>query len=498
VRVGPGDRLRVQLEGGIQFLVAALVVWVGIASSNLHVWNIPIGRTVRWAALALLMLFALAYGVTAWRQRRSVRLGVPAGLAAALVALAFASSLWSSDPSLTLGRSASLLALVLTAVALAYGTRGRSQAIGQILLGLLAGAVAIALGGLLNLWAHPDLALVPATVQSPSRYNGLGGNPNTMAMLFAVALPLSVWAAVEAHSRFGRLLALTVFFLLDGSIVASGSRGALVGGAAGLLVLAFALARSVKGRIALTVAVFALLAANVAATQVPQPADRDPIGYLPEFGRPVRLGPQDAQFIRALESEIGFPGRTAKPFRRSIFATSGRTQAWRGTLDQIAERPLLGYGFGTEERVFVDRFFLFVSERVENSFLGTLLQLGLVGLGALCAVLVACVLRGVRAFSATAPDRRVAGACGAVVAAGLVVAVGQSFLTSVGSPPTAAVWISAFLFAAIGGRSTSTGHVQAPGEPHGSEHREGEVDPAQRHRKARLDVVRGQDRGVYE
>jgi exopolysaccharide production protein ExoQ len=451
VRLGHGDRLRIQLEGGIQALLVALVVWVALASSNVSPWNVPIGRTVRWVALAVLLAFALAYAVTARRKPPAVKLGAPGAFAAGLVTLAVASSLWSSDPSLTLGRSASLVVLVLTAGALAYGTRGCSEAVGYILLGLLAGAVLVALGGLINLWADPDRALVPATVQSPSRYNGLGANPNTMAMLLAVALPLSVWAGVEARSRVGRLLAAGAFLLLDGSIVASGSRGALIGATAGLLVLAFALVPTTKGRVAAASAVVALLAANAAAMQVPQPAERDPTAYLPEFGQRVRLGARDAQFILPLEGEIDVP---TKPFRRSIFDTSGRTQAWGGAVDQIAERPLLGYGFGTEERVFVDRFALFVSDRVENSFLGTALQLGLVGLGLVCAFFAACILSGARAFSAPERDRRVAGACGAVVAAGLVVALTQSFLTSVGSTPTAAVWISAFLLAAIGGVQT--------------------------------------------
>jgi O-antigen ligase len=450
--VNRGDRLRPQLEGGIQVLVVALVVWVALAAGNVYPWNIPIGRAVRWAALALLLAFALAYGVTAWR-RRPVGLGVPAGLAAAVVALAFASSLWSSDPRLTFGRSASLLALLLTAVALAYGTRGRQQAVGQILLGVLVGAVLIALGGLLNLWVDHDRTVVPATVQSPSRYSGLGANPNTIAMLLAVALPLAVWAAIEARSRFGRVSAAAVCLLLDGSIVASGSRGALVGAAAGLVVLALALGRSAKRRIVLGAGVLALLAANVAVTQVPQPAEREPTVYAPEFGRRAGLGPRDAQSVLPLEGEVGFPGRTTKPRRRSIFDTSGRTQAWRGALDQIAERPLLGYGFGTEERVFVDRYFRFVSDRVENSFLGTLLQLGIAGLVLVGALLAACLRLGARAFSG--PEPRVAAACAAVLTAGLVVAVSQSFLTSVGSTPTAAVWFSAFLLAAIGAREAS-------------------------------------------
>ena len=45
----------------------------------------------------------------------------------------------------------------------------------------------------------------------------------------------------------------------------------------------------------------------------------------------------------------------------SVAATSsGRTQAWRGAIGQAEQRPVVGYGFGTESRVFIDRWSGFV------------------------------------------------------------------------------------------------------------------------------------------
>jgi hypothetical protein len=440
-------RVRMQLEGAIQFLVAGLVLWIGLAAGNVYPWNIPVGRIVRWAALVLLVAAALGYALT--RRPRRAPIGPAPLLASALLALAFVSALWSSDTGLTVGRAASLLLLFLAAWALAYGSEGRPVAVGQVLLGLLAGAAAIAVGGLLNLWADSDRALVPATLATPARYNGLGGNPNTMAMLLAATLPLAAWAFAEARSTRGKAAAAAVFLLLDGSVAASGSRGASIAAFVGLLVLVPALARDRRHGLLLAVGATALLVVNVGVMEIPPNAERDPV-FNTEFGDTRPIAPADLQAKLPLENEIGFPTPTTQLRRRELLDTSGRTKAWEGAFRQAAERPLLGYGFGTEERVFVDRYYVFLSDRVENSFLGALLQLGVVGLAGLLALLGAIVAGGWRAIRTADPERRrAAAACLGVVAAGLALAVTQSFLTSVGSPATPPFWLSALLLAAL-------------------------------------------------
>ena len=54
-----------QLEGALQVLAAGVVVCFALGASNLYPLNIPIGRDVRWPALALLAVAALLY---AWRE----------------------------------------------------------------------------------------------------------------------------------------------------------------------------------------------------------------------------------------------------------------------------------------------------------------------------------------------------------------------------------------------------------------------------------------------
>lgn len=478
-------RLVVQLEGALQVLVAGVVVAFALGASNLHPLNIPIGRAVRWPVLAELAALALAYAAVRGRRHPPV---FAFGLAAVFVALAGISAAWSSDPGLTAGRALSLAILFVTGAALAAGTRGEARLVGQILVALLAGIALIAVGGLVELAFRSDLAVVPATTGTPFRYNGLGGNPNTMAMLLALALPLAVWAAAEARSRGGRLVAAAVALLFFGSVVASGSRGALVSGVLGSVATAIFLVRGpVRRRAGIVAAGGAALGLGVLLMALPPTAVRDPVisvRIIPP--QPVPFSDRDAETLMPLRDEISFPGPGQPQRQRSLFDSSGRFDAWRGVLDQAAERPVAGYGFGTEERVFVDRYFFHYSTRIENSFLAMVLQLGFAGLALLVALLVALVVAPWRALARLSPaGRRVAAAAGGAFVAGIALAVTQSFLTSVGSPATAPFWICGFLLAALGAAQPASSRDELGDR----EHDEGEHEAADGHREARLDVV---------
>ena len=58
-----------------------------------------------------------------------------------------------------------------------------------------------------------------------------------------------------------------------------------------------------------------------------------------------------------------------------MLSSSGRFEAWRGAIRQGNERPIAGYGFGTEGDVFVDRYYGLDSNLTENSYVGLYLQL---------------------------------------------------------------------------------------------------------------------------
>src|SRR5205814_3144758 len=93
--------------------------------------------------------------------------------------------------------------------------------------------------------------------------------------------------------------------------------------------------------------------------------------------------------------EIGLPG-LYQP-KSILYYGSGRVFAWLNAIQQGIRRPVLGYGFGTEERVFVDHSYVFRGSFVENSFVGIFLELGLVGVALLLAPFVLVAMVAVRA-----------------------------------------------------------------------------------------------------
>ena len=421
------------LGRAVQLALAATIVTMLLAAGSILQWLEP-ARTLRWVALFVLAALALAYAA---REKERAWSFSPLLLAGTLSAVAAVSALWSASPRLTLGRAAAFTLVLVVAAALA-----RTGSPELVLEGVVLGAVAIAVGGLLLLVFDYDRAVQAATTVSPARYQGLGGGPNMAAMVFALAAPLAFHFTVEARTRTMRVVWAASLALLLASIALSGSRGALAALFTGLAVYALLSRRPLVLGTAAAIA-GATLALSVlpspASSNPPQPTGQDPApavvtpapGYLDVNVRGPRL-----------QDDIGHPGLgVADTTRRerTLSGSSGRTEAWRGALGLAADRPLVGYGFGTEDRTFVDRYVFFNSNVPENSYLGILLQLGLVGLAvllALAVVLVGPTLRRGR--------RGIAAAATASFAAALVLALFQSYLYAAGNAATISAWICAF------------------------------------------------------
>jgi O-antigen ligase len=287
----------------------------------------------------------------------------------------------------------------------------------------------------------------PATRDLPARYQGLGQNPNTVPLLLAPCLALTVWLLMRARSRRERIVLAALAVLFDGSIIASGSRGSLIAGFAGVAIVVLLAPLRIRTRAVLTVATAAALAASIGIGLAPKSkgeAWRPPppvVSTAP--GSHPNPGYSNVEGVFPLDSDIGTLLVDSKPTRRTLFGLTGRGEAWRGAIDLGNKRPLVGYGFGTEGRVFVDRWTNFVGGLPENSYIGMYLQVGLVGVIALLGLIVALVFAAVRR-----PDRwEIAGPLGAL-AAGLILAFVQSYVYSVGNIATLALWSAGFLAAA--------------------------------------------------
>lgn len=419
-------------------LVGATVVAFAAGSSSVAAAN-EAGKPLRWVMLVVLLAASAAWAAQAGL---GVPLARPVVLAAgALLVVALASSLWSVDPGLTAARALSLVLLFAVAAFLAVATAGRPDGIRRVLAGLLGGATVVAVAGLIALAADHAAAVQSATYDAPWRFRGFGENPNTVPLLLALALPVAVWFGVSSRRVASRLVVAGLLVLFAGSIGASGSRGALVAGFAGAFLVAVLSPASFRVRVALATAVIVLSVASLAAGKIAEPTGK-PLPPAPSATNAA--GYIDAEKAMPLSFEVGtglVSGVEVAP--RGLFGSSGRSVAWRGALDTALERPALGYGFGSEAKVFVDRYAAFEGGLTENSYLGLGLQLGVVGVLAFAGLVAAILAVGLRALA-----RPEAVVCSAVFVVGLLQALGQSYLFSVGNIATAAFWICAFLVVA--------------------------------------------------
>jgi O-antigen ligase/polysaccharide polymerase Wzy-like membrane protein len=424
----------------VQVAAALAVLLCACGSSSVHAL-LSIGHSGRWVALVLL-LAASAWWAWDRRAAASVDLAVVAS-AVFFVALSAVSSAWSVDPRLTFERAVTLGVLALVALLIAQAVAGRPSAGERVLVGLLAGCVLVAIGGLIVLAVSHHDAVEVATTDLPPRFKGLGQDPNTASLLFGMAVPAATWLVGSAQTVARRVAFGAALALLVGSIVASGSHGAVLAGAVGAGVVVLVLPARSRSRFALALAVAGAAGVGLWIETLPQPSATNPVVASAVPVPPPKPGYVDAQVNTPLDGELGIP-LPGRSLRRNLTTSSGRTQAWKGAIHQAEQRPVAGYGYGTEANVFIDRWSTFSGGLPENSYIGIALQLGVAGLVAFAILLAALGRASVAQLRRRAP-LVVAGL--GVLAAGLVAAVFQSYIYSVGNVATLTVWVGAFLLA---------------------------------------------------
>src|SRR5579859_373511 len=225
-------------------VILAVTIVAFAAGSSSVAGVIQAGRAARWAAL--LALFAAA---AVWMGRPVARLRPTVAVGAlAFLGLAVESAVWSVDPRLTIERAGTLVLLFATAAALALACAANERRSRLVLWGIVAGALAVTLFGLVTLAADHPAAVQAATFDLPTRYRGFGQNPDTVSLLLALCLPICAWLAFQARDRRNRMIALAAAVAFDASIAASGSRGAIIAGFAGVSVVVLLVRESIRVR----------------------------------------------------------------------------------------------------------------------------------------------------------------------------------------------------------------------------------------------------------
>lgn len=435
--------MRLPLERAVQVTIATMILAVAVASSSI-VPLIRWGGRVRSPILAILLALAVADAARAWRVGRLRFMSVLLG--GSFVALALLSVSWSVDPGLTFERTLGFGAMITAAAAVSFAATARHQGAEHVLQAVFAGAALVGLGGLVVLAVDRDAAVVRAFGTSPSLFRGLGVNPNTVPLLVAQALPIGVWLLFRLGSRAARAAVLALSLVLLGTIVFADARAAFGASFAGVALVALILGRTWRRKTAALAALVAVWGAAYGLGQIPQP--RATLQVVPEtLEAKLRGVSPRLACLRLPQDEVHLPPcATNAPPSRAGLIDRGRLDVWEGTLEQVAGRPLVGYGFGTEDVVFVDRYYLFIGRVVENAYLGLLLQLGAAGLALVLALVGYTVVSAWRGGRTGATDVRAT--CSAVVLAGMLLALFQSFPYSAGNIGALCFWLALFLLAA--------------------------------------------------
>jgi hypothetical protein len=420
-----------RLDAAVSVVLALTILAVAAGSSSVSRAG-EIGRPARWYLLGALAILAVFYAARTAARARPIP---PATVvAASFLILAGGSVLWSATPRLTVHRGASLALLLLAAGLLAYGCAGDRTRAERLLLGVLGGAVAVGIAGVLT-----GLVDRGAAGSLHTRYRGFGEQATTDAMLFALALPIALFAALRARTRAALAAAAACFVLLDGLLIVSGARGPEVGAVLGLALGALGTPRSrrlaVAGVIAATIAValavgFVQTHEKTVATAAPSRPASAPSYPSPGF----------------LNQELGT--RSNATAIRSLFRTSGRTGAWRGAVKTADRRPALGWGFGTEDRVFENRYYGYQGNLVGSSWVGLYLQLGAIGVAVLVALWVALGAAATRVARRLRGDP-VALTCAAIALAGLPITFVESWIYAAGNIACLAFWLGALLLGTL-------------------------------------------------
>lgn len=255
-------------------------------------------------------------------------------LAIIFVVYAFLSATYSPFPYLTLERSTTVLVLYISVfwIIWKYAYEQSPEKIVYLMLNVVR---------LIFILSFLMIFVSPHRVFLSGRFQGILQNPNSLGITCAIFLPLMLWQFLETKKR----AALFFFFLMLLGLFLSASRNSI--NASVIALGYFIYIRSKKHR---PLIFFSSISFILMLVWVIQSSAKL---FFHAYYRPETI------------SSIG-----------------GRIQIWPIALNLITLKPILGYGFGVEDKIFTFKHAVPLGQYVSyvhNSYLGMLLQLGIAG-----------------------------------------------------------------------------------------------------------------------
>lgn len=320
-------------------------------------------------------------------------------LAIVFIIYAFFSISYSPDPKVTLERATTVLALYISVfwIIWKYAYEQGSEKVVHIILQVT---------WIVLITSYLMIFIDPYRTFFGTRFQGIFGNPNGLGGVCSLILPLSLWQFLETKKKN----AFFLFFLLLLALLLSGMRGGFQATAFALGYMIYVRSKKHRPLVLFSSVSFILIFTWIIETSIKE-----------LFKAYIRI--------------------------ESIPVLGGRLAAWPVALDMIVNRPILGYGFGVEDRIL--KFTPAILSRhwgqyIHNSYLGISLQLGLPGLIILFSPLFTLLFKelSLREKSQTSLLRY---ALQASLIAGLLICIYESWIYSVGSLLTFPFWIIVML-----------------------------------------------------
>lgn len=320
-------------------------------------------------------------------------------LAIIFVIYAFFSAVYSPFPYLTLERSTTVLVLYISVFWIIW-KYAYEQGPKKIIYLMLDVTKLIIILSFLMIFVSPQRVFLSG------RFQGILQNPNSLGITCAIFMPLMLWQFLETKKR----IALFFFFLMLIGLFLSASRNSI--NASVIALGYFIYIRSMK--------------------------------YKPLiFFTSISLILMFVWFMQTIAKEFFHVYYRVE----SISSMGGRTELWPMALNLIADKPIFGYGFGVEDKILYLKSIMLRNQPagiVHNSYLGLMLQLGIIGLAIFFIPLFVLLFKELFSRQDT-PIPLLRHALRASFIAGLLCSIFESWVYSVGNAQAFPFWIMVML-----------------------------------------------------